>query len=786
MQYNKHLLFASFLLLTTSLTPAAYAACPTSSAGTITVTGASTKCTVSGTLNVTSTGVISETAGDGVFVPSSVFASAINNAGTIEGSGYGINLFERAHVASITNDAGGIIRSTGSANGIFLGNLSSVGTITNSGTISSIRMFDNAEIGDIVNHGTIEGGNIGIDVDEAYITGSIVNDGRIRGTNTGISLSEGDIVGGITNNGYIGGADYSIYIEDSDNPIIIDNYGELDGDVYIYGSTLNLNAGTIMRDAIDGSDGIVNLNTDLSTSAGYGQNESLLEINIASGKKLSALSNNGFAAQNFNNYGTLSVLEGQTVTITGNYYQDPTAILRVQANSLTNYGKLQVDGDATLTNSAVFVDVTNGANFANNTLLTNVISATGTLDANGLTISDNSTLFNFSTQISGNNVNLVVAADSTTSVEKSVVSQNNNAGKGAARVLDTIIAASPTGDMSVVRDALGTLTSEAAVSHAVSQTLPTLAGGSTTAIMQTMNTTNQVVQARQSQNIGLSSGDEFIVNHNLWFKPFGSWANQDTKNNITGYKSDSYGLVAGADRALDDSWRLGLALTYARTNVNSYDDLNELNVDSYQSTIYSSYTVDPRTEANFQLSLGYNKNDSTRIIDFGGLRRTAEGDFGSYSLNAGAGIARRYDAGANSSFVPSIRLDYNRLTNESYTEEGAGALNLNVKSQTSDQLIPTVQAKFDYDVSESVTVSMLAGIGYDLLNSANSVTSSYVGGGSAFATKGLRMSPWTVRSGLGLTYKPTDAYDITLRYDREDRGSEFDNQSVTAKLRMPF
>lgn len=786
MQYNKHLLFVSFLLFTTNLTSAAQAACPASSAGTITVTGASTGCTVDGTLNVTSTGIISETAGNGVFVPSSVFASAINNAGIIEGSGYGISLFERGHITSITNNSGGIIRSTGSAAGIYVGNLSSVGTITNSGTITNIRMFDNAEVGDIVNHGTIEGGNIGIDIDEAYMTGAIVNNSRISGTYAGISLSEGEILGGITNNGYIGGSTYSIDINDPDSLIIIDNYGELDGDAYINGATLNLNAGTIMVDAIDGSDGTVNLNTNLSTSAGYGQNESLLEINIASSKKLTALGSNGFAAQNFNNYGTLSVLEGQTVTITGNYYQDPTAILRVQANSITNYGKLVVDGDATLTNSALFVDVTNGANFANNALITNVVSATGTLDANGLTVSDNSTLFNFNTQISGNNVSLVVAADSTTSVEKAVVSQNNNAGKGAARVLDTIIAATPTGDMSVVRDALGTLTSESAVSHAVSQTLPTLAGGSTTAIMQTMNTTNQVVQARQSQNIGLSSGDEFIINHNLWFKPFGSWAKQDTKDNITGYKSDSYGLVAGADRALDDAWRLGLALTYARTNVNSTDDLNELNVDSYQGTIYSSYTVDPYTEANFQLSFGYNKNDSSRIIDFGGLRRTAKGDFGSYSLNAGAGIARRYDAGTNASFVPSIRLDYNRITNESNIEEGAGALNLDVKSQTGDQLIPAVQAKFDYDASDSVTVSALAGVSYDVLNSTNSVTSSYVGGGSSFVTKGLRASPWTVRSGLGLTYKPTDAYDITLRYDREDRGSEFDNQSVTAKLRIPF
>jgi hypothetical protein len=111
---------------------------------------------------------------------------------------------------------------------------------------------------------------------------------------------------------------------------------------------------------------------------------------------------------------------------------------------------------------------------------------------------------------------------------------------------------------------------------------------------------------------------------------------------------------------------------------------------------------------------------------------------------------------------------------------------LNVQSQTVDQLVPALQLKLDHDMGNSLNLSINAGAGYDVLNGRNSVTSSYVGGGAAFVTPGLESSPWMVRSGLGLTYKPSDGYDISARYDREDRGGSFNTQTASVKLRMLF
>jgi len=231
---------------------------------------------------------------------------------------------------------------------------------------------------------------------------------------------------------------------------------------------------------------------------------------------------------------------------------------------------------------------------------------------------------------------------------------------------------------------------------------------------------------------------------------------------------------------------MGAAFAYAHTGVDSDDKRNKMWVNSYQLIGYGSYGIDDRTEANFQADAGLNKNNSRREIDFGGLDRTATGDYDSYSFHAGGGVGRSYGIGESTIFTPSARLDYNLIYNEDYIETGAGGLSLNVKSQTTDQLIPAFHAKVNHELDKGLNVSANAAVGYDVLNDRNSVTASYVGGGAAFVTKGLESSPWVVRTGLGLTYKPSDAYDVSVRYDREDRGSEFDAQTASVKLRIPF
>ena len=759
----------------------------------------------------------------------------ISNNGTIQATGaqsfiYGIYATGGFTInGGITNAATGTISGGVASQGIFLnsgsvlnGGIHNLGDGTNGGTISGgllgVHVGNASSLnGDIINDefATISGDNAGILIDGvSSVVGNINNSGTIEARGNamsdfgiqlmGTSSVTGDIVnqasgvvrglridnstvgGKIENYGTINDSNIlgAVLISYPTSHITFDNYGTINGTVAISNTTLNLNTGTVLSQGISSSnspDSVININTDLSTIYTWDAGT----VNLTAGHTLSANSLFQVSDAFNNNGGTLNIGNSPYVAIMGDYNQNAAATLAVTANSASDYGKLDISGTGTFAaNTGIFVNAAT-TSVTDSDTLAGVITA-GTLNATTFNVTDNSTLFNFSALINGNAVDLLAAAASATGVETATRNEGNNPGIGAAKVLDQIIASSPGGDMDNVINALGTLTSDKEVSDAVSQTLPTLTGGSTTAIMQTMNTTSQIIQARQGATEGLSSGDGFITAKAMWLKPFGTWANQGAKDGVTGYDADTFGMIGGLDGDLNDKTRLGVAFAYAKSNVNSDDGFNGLDIDSYQATVYGSYGLDNRTEVNFQTGFGFNQNDSNRIVNFGGLDRRADGDYNSYSFNIGTGIGRVYDIGQRTTFAPAARLDYNFIHNESYTETGAGGLSLDVKSQNADQLIPAVSAKVIHKLDKSFEVSANAGVGYDLLNDRNSVTSSYVGGGASFVTEGLESSPWIVRSGLGLTYKPSDSYDVTVRYDREDRGSSFDNQTASVKLRVPF
>lgn len=736
-------------------------------------------------------------ADNGIVVDGARIKGSITNNHSIEAFGNAIAIDNNGVVEGHIVLADGTT-TTGLGAGISVKNGAAVdGAITNGGAISSNRdagiLVDGATVtGGIANNGSIDGAEgYAFSVINGANVGGIDNNGTISSMDmSGLYINEAN-VGTIENRAgkSIGGSYYAVEILDPVSSIVFDNFGELHGNLRIDTTTLNLEDGTVAGGAIDGFGGVVNIKTNFGTDADYGKDTAALdEINIFAGKTFTPGQSNVFATNNFNNNnanGTLSILGNNTVTVEGNYNQSHVdSVLRIQAASVSDYGKLNVTGNATFAaGTVIFVDVNAAASFASGSQLANVVTVGGLLSASTFKVQDNSHLFDFTARIEGQTVDLLLG-DGESASGSAQGQSGNGAIQGAAAVIDSIIAQNPTGDMGDVVKAFGLLGSGEEVSDAIRQTIPTLTGGSTSAVMQTMGTTSQIVQARQEQNTGLSSGDDFIAGGNFWLKPFGTLSDQGMDDGIIGFGAKTYGVVAGADGVASDNLRLGAAVAYAYTDVKSDDSRNKLDIDTYQATVYGSYSISPKTEASFQLDAGLNKNDSRRIIKFGGLNRMASGDFNGYSTHIATGVGHVYDVGNSTTLTPSVRLDYSLIHNESYTETGAGGLSLKVKSQTSDQFIPSVAAKVNHEFGNGLSATANAGVGYDVLNDRNAVTASYVGGGAAFVTEGLEPSPWVVRTGAGLTYN-AGSYDLTVRYDREDRG-EFDGQTASLKLRMPF
>ncbi|MGD9947228.1 MAG: autotransporter domain-containing protein [Desulfobulbus sp.] len=456
--------------------------------------------------------------------------------------------------------------------------------------------------------------------------------------------------------------------------------------------------------------------------------------------------------------------------------------------STYSYGKLNVGGMAVLPDNAnIVVDVI-GSTYNTSGKLDNIISA-GTLNSNGtFNVADNSLLFNFGVIKDGNTVDLTVVHDTTVKLQNIVANAGNRSAIGAARVIDSELARDPTSSLAGMFGGFSD-GQETQLSNALSQTLPLLAGESTLVAQSVLGRVNRIVQARQDGVNGLSSGDPFFGDKEMWIKPFGSWAEQHDQGGVSGYSANTGGIALGVDAATSPASRLGFAFAYANSNVtgNSSVAPNDATINSYQLLGYGSHKLDKNTELTCQSGIGANATNGHRTLSF--ASGTAGASYHSLTATAGIGLEKTVKLNAQTSFLPSIHVDYTWIKDRAYRETGSSSVSpllLNVDDRRSDELILGVNSKINHKLNSSTTVNANAGVGYDVINNNTAILASYAGApGASFTTYGIDQSPWQAHGGLELVHKTKTGMEISVCYDAEYR-SDLLSHSASAKLSWAF
>ncbi|WP_248746861.1 autotransporter domain-containing protein [Pseudomonas sp. MWU12-2037] len=487
-----------------------------------------------------------------------------------------------------------------------------------------------------------------------------------------------------------------------------------------------------------------------------------------------------------------------TLSVGNTFSQSSSGTLQVSALSSSQYSKLSVNGNVALAGT-LNVDVKSGNTLAAGNQLTHVISATGTVTGQFSHVTDNSLLFDFTPTYNSSSVdlNVVATSGSANTVLGSVQALGNSPALGAAAALDQIIASDPNGKLA---SHFVALSNQGEVSKAASEVLPLMTGGSTTAARAALSSINGVVQARSesvlggqsSGDSGQSSGDsglssgESVTEQHLWIKPFGSWANQASHDGVAGVNSSVGGMAFGLDANLNDRWMLGTAFIYAKADTHNSGDTasQQLTTDVYQLVGYGAYHLDDTTDLSFQLDGGQNHNDGKRNLDFAGLQ--AKSNYDSWTAHAGVALERTFSLTPATRFTPSVRADYTWIKDEAYNEKGADELDLQVKSRSTNQFILGVDGKLAHDLTQQLTLSGKLGVGYDLLASRDSLTSSFAGApGTVFTTYSSSPQRWLARGGTELSYAVNGQLQLAVRYDVEER-SHFVNQTASAQARWAF
>jgi outer membrane lipase/esterase len=179
-------------------------------------------------------------------------------------------------------------------------------------------------------------------------------------------------------------------------------------------------------------------------------------------------------------------------------------------------------------------------------------------------------------------------------------------------------------------------------------------------------------------------GSEGAGKWGLWTDFLSSFGSLDSTVNVTGYDFSIFGFNAGADYRFVEDLVLGFATGFTATNASFKGSGGKANVNSIPLYLYGAYTPGA---FYVQGTLGYTINlySLDRNIAFSGVSRVATSSVDGNQLNVA--LETGYDARVAQFIVtPAVTLNYSQAWVGSFTESGAGSLNLRVSSQSADSV----------------------------------------------------------------------------------------------------
>ncbi len=537
------------------------------------------------------------------------------------------------------------------------------------------------------------------------------------------------------------------------------------------------------------------------------------------------LSGTGTVVGSLNNSGTLSPGHSPgTLNVVGTYAQTASGILRAEIASSTNYDKLSVTGaPGTATLSGALAPVLlGGYRPLANQVFPGVVTATGGVAGAFTNISQSLTL-NCQPVYNANSVDLVFQP----SYANSALSLTTN-GQSVGNTLQGLALNNPSADLNTVLNTIDSLPSAANIQDAYKQISPDKAGalanlGFAAATFQMRNLATRTTNLRFIQGGGgggssLNSGglnlnysrlDGVMLAYNgaslsnlfsarkEFQAPEGRWGlfvdggaafgSQNSSVNQTGFNYTLGGFTLGADYRVRDNLLVGLATGYSHTGSNFFGSGGSVNADTVPFNAYAAYFAGSLYAYG---SLGYALNlyDLRRGLNFGGIVRSATGSTTGHQFNLYGETG--YDLRLSRFILtPSATLAYSGLWLDGFTEQGAGALNLQVGPQSASSLQTGLGGRLTVPFrvgSVKVAAQGYAFFQHEFANGSRGLNASLSQGGGAFNFQTDAAKRDFALVGASLTAGLRQNLYAQVNYSAEVGRGNSTGQFVNAGLRFEF
>ena len=485
-----------------------------------------------------------------------------------------------------------------------------------------------------------------------------------------------------------------------------------------------------------------------------------------------------------------------TLTVGGNFTQNG-GIYQVEVNAAGQNDRINATGSATLNGGTVQVLAQSGT-YARNTTYT-ILNATGGLSGAYSGVTSNFAFLTPSLSYDANNAYLLLF-QSASAFAAGAQTPNQYA---VGTVLDQVNATA-TGDLNTVLNALSALSTQqgpAALNAISGQQYADFGTTNLAGAALFMNTVGQQMAlarggAGGGQRQALAQACdveacEGLSPWSVWASALGGLGSVAGNGNSSTLTYNFGGAAAGIDYRLDPRFLVGLSAGYAAGNqwVDSF--MGRGWTDTVSVIGYGSFT-NAGFYADALAGYAWSGNQMQRQIQFPGLQRTANGSAGAnlFMGQIETGYRIGIFAPAAASITPFARLQGSTVTQNAFSEWGAGSITLNVAQQTTNSL----RTVFGADLAGAIPLGSERSLALDLrlgwlheyADTGRPITAAFAGAPSnAFTVYGATPQRDAAVIGFSAGTTVAEATRLYLRYDGEiSTGSS--NHTLNLGLRISW
>ncbi len=276
----------------------------------------------------------------------------------------------------------------------------------------------------------------------------------------------------------------------------------------------------------------------------------------------------------------------------------------------------------------------------------------------------------------------------------------------------------------------------------------------------------------------------------VWGHGIGGAQQDGSYAGVDGYNFSYGGLMLGADKALNDHWRVGGAFSITGESLRGTGSSSNQTVSGQSYGFYGYARLNgTRGWIDFSQEVAQNEFSETRGVDFPGLEGQASSHFNAQTyatrVVGGLPLMLAHDI----TLTPLAGLTVGVFTHSGYTESGTAALNVSGSTMTSvrSNLGVRVEKPFATAAGTIVPWAQLSYL-HDFVHHAPDTTASFVGdttGATTFTTSGQAMPENLVDFGVGATVYKTKGLTLQARFDVK-AGDHYTSESGLLQLNKQF